>query len=273
LVKGPDPEGLLSPWDLNPYVYGRQSPTVYWDPTGLAARDGFPGSPTGGTASEAEQLVDRIDEHIKNVDEALPRIKGEWKRSLVQHDLSHGPLDDLRPGGWATGPGKTVGAVETKDTSLAPRLLGEVGLFVGTLSIEGVGLLASRIGGTTNGLATTIRGAGDAALLARVRAGFARSGGVIDQSAGAQAYLRLRGAEGLTLNATTVLLGRNPSRSAIFEEMIHVGQFRHGRITSGSVLKNEIEAAERLIQNRRAWGIPNAETRATIERLRSLRGE
>ena len=65
----------------------------------------------------------------------------------------------------------------------------------------------------------------------------------------------------------------------MFEEFIHTAQHRTGRFNEviskygnkrGEALL-EIEAAEKLIRNRRAWQIPNSETRATIERLRYYR--
>ncbi|RYD26077.1 MAG: hypothetical protein EOP87_23340 [Verrucomicrobiaceae bacterium] len=124
----------------------------------------------------------------------------------------------------------------------------------------------------SEGLATTVQGAPmDPAKFERMKAAFERAGGTIDQSADAVRYLDMRGAEGLTLNAETMLLRPNPSASAVFEEFIHVGQFRRGRIDSSSGLLMEIEAAERLINNRKAWGIPSSETRATIDRLRGFR--
>jgi RHS repeat-associated protein len=33
-IKGPDPSKMTAPWDLNPYSYVANSPTVFWDPTG-----------------------------------------------------------------------------------------------------------------------------------------------------------------------------------------------------------------------------------------------
>jgi RHS repeat-associated protein len=34
LVMGPQPRFMLEPWGLNPYQYGQQNPTAYWDPDG-----------------------------------------------------------------------------------------------------------------------------------------------------------------------------------------------------------------------------------------------
>jgi hypothetical protein len=131
------------------------------------------------------------------------------------------------------------------------------------------------------GLASEIAGeAIDPARFARMRDAFIRNGGVVDQSTDAQAYLRLRQAEGLTFDSKTILLPDRPSTSSVFEEFIHATQHRTGRFNQAvdqfgnarAIDMMEIEAAEKLIRNRRAWGIPNAETRQTIERLRGLRG-
>lgn len=121
----------------------------------------------------------------------------------------------------------------------------------------------------------------DPARFARMKQAFERSGGVIDQSADAQAYLRLRQAEGLTFDAKTVLLPERPTTTAVFEKFIHTAQHRTGRFsqavdqfgTCEAIRRMEIEAAERLIRNRKPWGIPNAQTRQTIDRLRQLRNQ
>lgn len=117
------------------------------------------------------------------------------------------------------------------------------------------------------------RAAGDgmgADELARIKTAFGRNGGIIDQGAEAQAYLRLQGAEDVTFGADTILLRSSPSRSSVFEELIHTAQNRTGRFTGENVLQMEIEAAEKLIRFRRGYGIPNSETRAIIERLRAM---
>jgi hypothetical protein len=108
---------------------------------------------------------------------------------------------------------------------------------------------------------------------------FQRNGGVVDQSADAQAYLQLRGAQGLTLNADTILLPAQPTTSAVFEEFIHSAQFRTGQVdaytelygNAGAQTRLEIDAAGKLITNRNAYGIPNSETRQTIQNLRAYR--
>lgn len=113
----------------------------------------------------------------------------------------------------------------------------------------------------------------DAATFQRIKKAFGSKGGIIDQSADAQAYLKMRGAEGLTLNDKTILLPENPSASAVYEELIHATQFRKGVANTSNVTQMEIQAAEKLIRHRKAYGIPNAETRQTIERLRQYRGQ
>jgi hypothetical protein len=76
--------------------------------------------------------------------------------------------------------------------------------------------------------------------------------------------------------------GAHPTgTSAVFEEFIHTAQHRTGRFnqaisefgTAEAVNMMEIEAAQKLIRNRNAWGIPNNETRQVIDRLRVLRNQ
>jgi hypothetical protein len=103
-----------------------------------------------------------------------------------------------------------------------------------------------------------------------------RAGGVVDQSVDAQRYLQARGAGGLTLNQETILLPANPTRTAVFEELVHAQQFRRGvtiEAGRGGVLQFEAAAAETLIRNRRAWQLPPDELRQVIENLRNIRAE
>jgi len=87
----------------------------------------------------------------------------------------------------------------------------------------------------------------------KIKKAFARQGGIIDQSVDAQAYLRLRGAEGVTFDAKTILLPEKTTTSAVFEEFIHTAQHRTGRVNqlieqfgnAEAELKLEIEAAEK----------------------------
>ena len=123
------------------------------------------------------------------------------------------------------------------------------------------------------GQLSTIAGEGmDPALFARMKAAFERQGGRILQGGDVEGYLRAIGAEGSTANAKFIQLRVNPSTSAVYEEFIHTAQMRAGRTGTEWIRQNEIDAAEKLIRFRHQYGIPNAETRRTIERLRQLRG-
>jgi hypothetical protein len=109
-----------------------------------------------------------------------------------------------------------------------------------------------------------------------ITADFRAAGGVVDQSVDAQRYLQARGAGGLTLNQETILLPANPTRTAVFEELVHAEQFRRGvtiEAGRGGVLRFEAEAAETLIRNRHAWQLPPDELRQVIENLRNIRAE
>lgn len=105
-------------------------------------------------------------------------------------------------------------------------------------------------------------------------ADFRALGGVVDQSEDVQRYLQARGAGGLTLNRDTILLPISPTRTAIFEELVHVEQFRAGLTIEagrGGVLRFEAEAAEILIRNRHAWQLPPKEVRQVLDNLRTIR--
>lgn len=105
---------------------------------------------------------------------------------------------------------------------------------------------------------------------------FRAAGGVVDQGADAQRYLRTRGAGGLTLNQGTILLPANPTRTAVYEELVHAEQFRRGvtiEAGRGGVLRFEAEAAEALIRNRHSWQLAAEEVRQVIANLRNMRAE
>ncbi|WP_089936458.1 hypothetical protein [Candidatus Entotheonella palauensis] len=119
----------------------------------------------------------------------------------------------------------------------------------------------------------------DPVRFARMKAAFERHGGRILQSSEIDRYLQLRRVEGITDNAKQILLPLSPSCAAVFEEFIHTAQHRMGRFNRlveqvGNVeaaRQLEMEAAAKLIRNRKAWGLSNGATRATIARLRRLR--
>jgi hypothetical protein len=62
-------------------------------------------------------------------------------------------------------------------------------------------------------------------------------------------------------------LPKNPSTSAVYEELIHTAQVRAGMTDE---LKMEIQAAQKLIRFAKQYKIPPEETAQTIERLNSL---
>jgi RHS repeat-associated protein len=128
-------------------------------------------------------------------------------------------------------------------------------------------------------LATEVMGnAIDPTRFEKIRSAFVRNGGIIDQSIDAQSYLQYRQAGGLTFDAKTILLPDRPSTTAVFEEFIHATQHRTGKFSQAidkfgnarAIDLMEVDAAEKLIRNRRAWIIPSEETRQTILRLRGL---
>lgn len=108
----------------------------------------------------------------------------------------------------------------------------------------------------------------------RIKTAYERTGGVINQSAEGVRRLDYYGVEASTLG-DYITLRQAPTRSAVFEELIHATQNRLGR-NDGSPLSrvlNEIEAQEKLINFRRNYRIPNSETRQTIKALRGYRAD
>ena len=89
------------------------------------------------------------------------------------------------------------------------------------------------------------------------------------------AYLEKRKVEGLTYNATLILLKRNSGRAAVFEELIHTTQYRNGR-NDGSYkarLICEIEAQEKLLKWQKAYKLTDAEVELTKINLANYRKE
>ena len=80
---------------------------------------------------------------------------------------------------------------------------------------------------------------------------FKKSGGKYLANEESEAYLRARGAEANTINATTILFQKRPTRAAVYEELFHVKQFSEGKIdcTFRNAVECEIEAKEYLLQN------------------------
>ena len=98
------------------------------------------------------------------------------------------------------------------------------------------------------------------------------------QDADGDAYLKGMSAEAITLSDGSAVIfqsGRIPSASAMFEETIHVSQIRKkGMIkeagnTEGIVeyLSREIEANEKLLQNKKAYGLTQKDVESVQENL------
>ncbi|MDD2647772.1 MAG: minor capsid protein [Eubacteriales bacterium] len=101
--------------------------------------------------------------------------------------------------------------------------------------------------------------------LHRIVKAFRRNGGLIQMNDAGDAYLRIRHAEGITYNANTIVLHSNPSRAAVFEELIHAAQYRMG-LNSGTQLdmvQCEVWAKEKLIAYSKAYGLSQKEVEIT----------
>lgn len=106
--------------------------------------------------------------------------------------------------------------------------------------------------------------------LQKIAKAFKRNGGMIDQTSNAQSYLSMRQAQGVTLNAGTILLVKNPTRAVVFEELIHTAQFRTGKCGTSAIgnAACEVEAKKKLIRYAKAYGLSDAEIRETKKLLK-----
>ena len=94
-------------------------------------------------------------------------------------------------------------------------------------------------------------------------------------------FLESRGADGVTFNADTILVRPDASPSTVFEELIHATQHRTGRFenwvnqygNAGAEARAEYEAATRLVQNQRAYGISDAEHAVNVARVQEFRSQ
>ncbi|SFN24798.1 RHS repeat-associated core domain-containing protein [Nitrosospira briensis] len=115
----------------------------------------------------------------------------------------------------------------------------------------------------------------------RIQEAFKRQGKVIDNSEDALRYLETRGAEGVTFNAETILVRPGASPSTVFEELIHATQHRTGRFAewtrkygnAGAEAMAEYEAAKRLVKNRSAYGISDAENAINVSRVKQFEAD
>ena len=94
---------------------------------------------------------------------------------------------------------------------------------------------------------------------------FKSSGGIYLANDESEIYLEAKGAEAVTLNAKTILFRKRPSRSAVYEELFHVEQYREGKI-DGSLCNKyicEIEAKKYLLENAENFQLTEAEITQT----------
>lgn len=104
---------------------------------------------------------------------------------------------------------------------------------------------------------------------------FEKKGGTIIINEESERFLKSQKSEGSTLNATTILLTRNPGRSAVYEELIHAEQYRQDK-NDGTYEKRllcEIEAQEILIKKKEDYGITDKEDKQTRLALKAYKKE
>ncbi len=103
----------------------------------------------------------------------------------------------------------------------------------------------------------------------RIEKSFKRRGGSILYNDEVNKYLESKKAEAITYNESVILIKTNPGRASVFEELIHVSQYKSGKNDGSylSRLKCEIEAQEKLIINRKAYKLTDAEIKQTQSAL------
>ena len=81
---------------------------------------------------------------------------------------------------------------------------------------------------------------------------------------------RSQHAEAFTLNEKTVVFCKDPSRSVVFEELIHLWQFANHRCdgTIGSRIRCEIEAKEKVLKYAKAYKLTQLDVKLTKEVLK-----
>lgn len=111
--------------------------------------------------------------------------------------------------------------------------------------------------------------------LQKIVKGFKRNGGTIQMNDATDAYLKSKNAEGITLNADTILLKQHSGRAAVFEELIHATQYKNGANDGSYVsrLLNEIAAQEKLLKYQKAYRLTSAEVKQTQKALKDYKKE
>ena len=114
----------------------------------------------------------------------------------------------------------------------------------------------------------------DPKVIERVKTSLEKQGGIIVQSEEIDSYLVRSGREASTFTDGMIWMHTEVSASGFYEELIHYGQIKSGRVDFDSVksiIQMEIEAKERLIRNQRAYGITDYEVTVLTEALESYK--
>ena len=122
----------------------------------------------------------------------------------------------------------------------------------------------------------------DPALLKRIADAISRQGNSLEiAEAGTDLYnyYKALGAQGSTMmledGKISIGLSADAGPSALFEELVHYGQYKSGQVDrwtaqyglSGAVSISEYEAAYKLVKNASAYGISAAENAENMKRL------
>ena len=111
---------------------------------------------------------------------------------------------------------------------------------------------------------------------------FKKMGGKYLANEQSENFLNIQGVEASTLNATTILFRRRPSRSAVYEELFHAQQYRDGKITGSAenAYKCEIEAQLYLLKHAEEFQLTEPEITQTHKalkwyenKLRTMKGD
>lgn len=142
---------------------------------------------------------------------------------------------------------------------------GGIGFFDGFIAPSSGGNLFSK---TTGGQAM------NASERARFIEMSRRHGVQIETGSGVDKFLSGNGAHAMTFGDDAILLHSKATRSAAFEDFIHIGQKQSGMFTGKNAdIMMEIDALETLIKYRKPFKIPNIETRESIQLLRGYRNQ
>lgn len=116
----------------------------------------------------------------------------------------------------------------------------------------------------------------------RLMKAFEAIGGKYIADEQSEQYLNIKGVEACTLNATTILFKKRPTRAAVYEELYHAQQYRDGRIdgTVVNMYQCEIETQRYLLDKAKELSLTKNEIQQTKNalnwyenRLRKMKGD